>query len=40
MAKKIHPEMTSLAVCQGDVYKLLLDDIVNIHDIKINFKGM
>jgi hypothetical protein len=38
IAKKMHPQMGSLTIVSGDVYKLLDESIVDIHDIKINTK--
>jgi hypothetical protein len=37
IAKKLHPQLSSIAVLQGEIYKLLLEGHVTIHDIKINF---
>jgi hypothetical protein len=35
VAKKMYPQLASVIVLQGDVYQLLKQDYVEIHDIKI-----
>ena len=35
VAKKMYPQLASIVVLQGDVYNLIEEELVEIHDIKV-----